>query len=202
MWKAIPEVFSDIKIMGCAFHWTQCIWRKIQEIGLAPAYQHDDDTYKYCKKLMALPYLPEEHITPLFDNLREKASTQKLIDLVNYIDNTWIRGPMWKPKTWCVFYQPVRTNNDVEGWHGMLNRYANRAQLTFYLLAQLLMDQSKLVNLQVRLVSEGQLSRRQRKVYKQMQGQLFSIWDEYIEGKKSAKQLLKKCARLIGPSIS
>ena len=29
MWKAIPQVFSDVKIMGCAFHWTQCIWRKI-----------------------------------------------------------------------------------------------------------------------------------------------------------------------------
>lgn len=175
MWKAVPQVFLSVKIMGCAFHWTQCIWRKIQEIGLASAFPHDDDTHKYCKKLIGLPYLPEEHITPLFDYLREKVFTPKLIELANYIDEAWIRGPVWKPKSLCVFYQPVRTNNDVEEWHGMLSRHVNRSKLPFCLLAQLLLEQSRLVNLQVCLVSQGQLCRRQRKVYKQVQGHLFDI---------------------------
>lgn len=87
---------------------------------MASVFRHDNDTHKYCKKRMALLYLPDEHITPLFNYLREKAFTSKLIELANYIDETWIRGPMWKPKSWYVFYLLVRTNNDVEGWHGML----------------------------------------------------------------------------------
>jgi hypothetical protein len=28
----IPLVFGNVRIMGCSFHWTQCLWRKIQEI--------------------------------------------------------------------------------------------------------------------------------------------------------------------------
>ncbi len=27
-----------------------------------------------------------------------------------------IEGKLWKPETWSVFCQAVRTNNDVEGW--------------------------------------------------------------------------------------
>jgi len=40
VWKAVPKVLPGVQLMGCAFHWTQCIWRKnskIQELGIAPA---------------------------------------------------------------------------------------------------------------------------------------------------------------------
>ena len=32
----------------------------------------------------------------------------------------------------------LRTNNDVEGWHGMLNRHAKRGNLSLYLMVRLL----------------------------------------------------------------
>ena len=44
-----------------------------------------------------------------------------------------------------VFGQAVRTNNDVEGWDGMLNGHAKRGILSFYLLVRLLQKQAKLV---------------------------------------------------------
>ena len=31
-WKAISKVYPDVDIRGCSFHWSQCIWRKIQEL--------------------------------------------------------------------------------------------------------------------------------------------------------------------------
>ena len=66
LWRAIPHVFPGIMVRGCSFHWAQCIWRKIQAIGLAPAYKSDSATHKLCRKFPALPYLPKEHIPTVF----------------------------------------------------------------------------------------------------------------------------------------
>ena len=91
----------------------------------------------------------------------------------------------------------MRTNNDVEGWHGMLNRHAKRGNLSLYLMVRLLHEQAQLVDMQVRLVSEEKVKRRQRKLYRQVQGKILANWDQYIAGDLSAKQLLSRCTHLI-----
>ncbi|XP_028418951.1 uncharacterized protein LOC114544551 [Dendronephthya gigantea] len=199
LWRAIPQVFPGVLIRGRSFHWAQCIWRKIQEIGLAPAYKNDNATHKLCRKFLALPYLPKEHIAAVFENLSRKATTPLLMELVRYIRENWIQGELWEPETWCVFNQAVRTNNDVEGWHGMLNRHAKRGNLTFYLMVRLLHEQAKLVDMQVRLVSDEKLKRRQRKNYRQVEGRLFTNWSKYIAGELSAMKLLSRCSHLACP---
>lgn len=200
MWTAIPHVFPDVLVRGCSFHWSQCIWRKIQNIGLAPAYKHDNATHNLCRQFLALPYLPAEHIQPMFTSLVTKATTPMLVDLALYIRLNWIDGELWTPDKWSVFGQAVRTNNDVEGWHGMLNRHAKRGNISFYLMVRLLHEQAQLVNMQVRLVTDQKLKRRQRKQYRQVQGQLFGAWSSYIDGEVSAKQLLCRCAHLMCPN--
>ena len=70
-----------------------------------------------------------------------------------------IAGDLWKPESWSAFNEPVRTNNDIEGWHGMLNRHAKRGNLAFYLMVRLLHEQAQLVGIQVRMVSEEKLKR-------------------------------------------
>jgi hypothetical protein len=75
-------VFGNVRIMGCSFHWTQCLWRKIQEIWLSPAYKHDDRTHKLLRQFLSLPYLPAEHIPPMFDRLSTKATTPLLVEFV------------------------------------------------------------------------------------------------------------------------
>ena len=88
MWRAI----QDALVCGCSFHWSQCIWRKIQDIGLAPAYKHDNATHKLCRQFLAPPYLPKEHIAAMFENLATKAATPMLTELVTYIRINWIEG--------------------------------------------------------------------------------------------------------------
>ena len=95
----------------------------------------------------------------------------------------------------------MRTNNDVEGWHGMLNRHAKRGNLSLYPMVRLLHEQAQLVDIQVRLVSEERLKRRQRKLYRQVQGKILANWAEYIAGNLSAKQLLSRCTHLISPNM-
>ena len=57
----------------------------------------------------------------------------------------------------------VRTNNDVEGYHHAVNRRAGKTQIGFYLLIQVLYEESRLTKLNIRLVNEGKLCRYQRK---------------------------------------
>jgi len=34
VWLAIEDVFGEeVKVFGCGFHWTQCIFRRFKKIG-------------------------------------------------------------------------------------------------------------------------------------------------------------------------
>ena len=74
-------------------------------------------------ELMALPFLPAEHIEPAFRNIQEHASSGTQLELATYIKDTWILGN-WHPKDWSIFNQAVRRNNDVERWHLRINTRA------------------------------------------------------------------------------
>ena len=161
---------------------------------------HDQGTYSIIRKVMALPFLPEEDITPVFKQLQQKATTPSLQQFLSYVEDTWIRSTTWPPTAWSVYRQSIHTNNDVEGWHNGLNRRAQgKCQLPLYMLISLLHQESCLAALQIRLVSERKLHRIQRRSYRELQARIFTLWDEFESGEKSAKQLLKACSHLYGP---
>ena len=57
-------------------------------------------------------------------------------------------------------------------------------------------EEPRLVSLEVRLVKGARRQGYQRRVYRSMQGRLFILWDEYMEGGRSPQQLLRTCGRL------
>jgi len=71
-----------------------------------------------------------------------------------------------------VGLQPVRTNNDCEGWHYRLNAKAKHGRLNLYQLVQLLSTEASLVSIQVRLLSEGTTTRLQRSSYNKLHTRL------------------------------
>ena len=91
----------------------------------------------------------------------------------------------------------IHTNNDVEGWHHRLNQKAKKGQQPFYLLLHLLYEETKWINLQVRLVLEYKLTRHEERRYRKVQSKVLSIWDNYTDSKISTSQLLKSCAKLV-----
>ncbi len=125
MWAAAQKIFPQVALRGCLFHWNQAIYRKIQDLGLQAAYQKRQGTHKFCRTIMALPFLPQEWIPRIFEQIRSADGvTAQLEELMAYMDTQWIRNPTFPVSSWSVYQRQYRTNNDVEGWHNRLNHKA------------------------------------------------------------------------------
>ena len=124
-------------------------------MGLQQSYRNDRGTHDFIRRVMALPFRPEEEIVPQFERLEGQVPDGNLNHFVRYVRATWIDGSTWTHSSWTVFMQSVRTNNDVEGWHqGLHRRASSRCQLPLYLLIDLLHREARLTSLNIRLVSE------------------------------------------------
>ena len=197
IWSAATDVLPHVQLSGCSFHWSQAVWRKVQELGYQPLYFQNNHLRKFLRRLLSLPYLPDHEIAGAFFHLQQKPAAARVRDLMEYVECTWVESSLWPPRCWSVFDQPIRTNNDVEGWHHSLNRRASgKSQLPFYVLVKLLQKEAVLVAVQVRLVSERKLKRVQRRKYRQLQAKLFDLWQAYEDDQQSADGLLKACAHL------
>jgi len=114
-WKAVRDVYPMASIQGCVFHWTQAVWRHVQELGLSATYRQKGGMHSFIRQLLALPFLPPGHILDAFNNLRQRATTAATQQLVEYIDRQWMRNSVFAIADWCVYEKTVRTNNDCEG---------------------------------------------------------------------------------------
>jgi hypothetical protein len=183
VWRAITEVFPHVILRGCSFHWRQALVRKISELGLAPTYRKKRNTHQFMKQILCLNYLPHEQIEAIFTSLRQLVLPTHPLALHNfmqYIEDTWISSSVFKPQKWSVCGHAIRTNNDVEGWHARLNRLIGRCGLSsnvnMYELINILFEESKVINLQCKLVGDKKLQKYQKKKFKNHQQHIFQLW--------------------------
>ena len=136
----------------------------------------------------------------MFMELKDLATSPALRSLVEYVQATWLESTVWSPDRWSIFNQSVHKNHDVEGWHRRLNHHAGREKLPMYLLINLLQQESNLVSLQVRLLSEKKLKRHQRRKLKNLQAKIFGYWTSFTAGEMNTWHLLRVCSHLNGPA--
>ena len=130
--NAIEKVIG-CQVKGCAFHFTQCLFRKVQSLGFVNEYNKLDSPARLLvRKCMALHLLPPNMVVQAYNDLIKEIPSNyrlktKCESFIDYMNKTWIgleNTPtfnlnMWNQ--WNTFQD--RTNNRVEGWHSGFNKH-------------------------------------------------------------------------------
>jgi len=126
-----------------------------------------------------LQLLPASDTLHQFARWQQQAVSEALHALFDYVEATWINSSVWPPSSTSALRRPIRTNNDVEGWHYWFNRRARSTHLPFYVLIRLLWDEVQICKMQLKLVSDRKLTRSQSKRHKNVQSCLMVLWTEF-----------------------
>lgn len=202
VWQAVRSLFRNVSLHGCVFHFTQAVWRHIQQLGLQAAYHRRSSTFEFCRRLMALPFLPAEYIPTQFEAIRKTVvEGERLLQLLDYMRQQWMTNSTFPVASWSVFKRPIRTNNDVEGYHNRINQ-AGRPNMNFYLLVDQLHKEAVDLPLEIQFLARGSVLRFQGKKYRSTSSKIMKAWDDLDDGHISAKHLLKLASRINSPSFT
>nr|CAH0112041.1 unnamed protein product [Daphnia galeata] len=205
VWRAVQDVFSGVTIKGCGFHWSQCLLRKIKNIGMTKLFREHEGVRSICKQLMSLNLIPWQKVQLCWENLVQqgkdlklkRCDAEKLIKFLKYVKFYWIQNNTWPPSTWCVFMQSIRTNNDTEGWHTRLHKLAgllNQSGMNLYSLIELLHHDACSLDLNL----QHRTLRRQRVGSRLVNSKIFDLWMTYNDSDNgfSTMDLLLKLSKV------
>ena len=106
--NAFRRIFGDDVIVGCLFHLGQCVYQKLQELGLSELYLQEEEVRVRCKMLVALAFVPVQDVVAELESLGEDIPDE-LIPLIDYFEDTWIgrlgrrdqrRNPLFHIRLW------------------------------------------------------------------------------------------------------
>lgn len=199
VWRSFKNSLPNAMIKGCSFHFTQTLYRHVQEMGLVKRYRSTRTSIRQTiRRLMALCYLPGSAIPGIFHKLKEQNQDPELDAFFIYLEKNWITSRMFPPKNWSVYKTAIRTNNDAEGYHNRLNR-RGRENMSIYLLIPFLFSEAEFCETQLMLISSNKLQKRRRKNSRETDAKLYKLWGKFQSGRTTSWKMLKAASKLIGP---
>lgn len=134
--KALEKVFVGVLVNGCYFHFSQCLQRKLQKLGLKNLYEENACFRNRIKFLKALAFVPEYDIIKIYQELisvhlvDDEDDQPDFLEFLDYFEKTWVSSdpfdpgePQAKyPLSWWNCYELVinsqpKTNNALEAWN-------------------------------------------------------------------------------------
>lgn len=137
--------FSEISL--CFFHLKKAMYRHVQSLGLAGAYNdpHDRSLKIFIHKLAALAFVPPDDVMKLFKRLKREAPAHAA-RFIEYFENTYVgisvQGkraavpPRYEIRYWNHYQSVLQgtdtTNNASEGWHNRFRTVVNKHHPDLY----------------------------------------------------------------------
>lgn len=114
--------------LGCHFHFSQAVWRKVQEVGLVVAYKENEEVSTFVQKCIGLAFIPAHEVVGHFYEMERglNSNVRSLLAIfITYFRSTWLEGStayaisMWNKYGMGHHH---RTNNYMESWHAQMKR--------------------------------------------------------------------------------
>lgn len=79
--KSVQSHFENAEIHGCFFHFSQSIWRHVQQLGLAKIYSENGDFAVEVRMLLSLAFVPVDSVVEAYQELAETEFFSENTDL-------------------------------------------------------------------------------------------------------------------------
>lgn len=190
---AIQNIFPSITINGCNFHFNQCIWRKVQELGLVIDYKNNEEIRLFIRMCAALTYLPVDDVEAGWLYIQELTPNhQKLTEFYDYFVDQWLDNPHIKLNDWNCHEKRHRTNNAVEGWNNKLNAAIKKRTPKILDLVTALKEDAEYAEIIYRKKELNLECKRRKKVYITLDDHIKKTMQDY----KCSKDI-GKCLRTL-----
>lgn len=182
MLNAVITVFNIIP-KGCVFHFNQCIYRKIQNLGLAANYNRKNpiELYTWARRIMTLPFVPPGRLDCVFNYIQQSAPVDFNIQtsaMHAYLNETYLDqvGALFSREVWNHYNEQDRTNNVCEGFHSKINRRIHHAHPNIFQFVNLIKEEQMYIERTIRQVLNGAQQAKKAK-YVRCENRISSLID-------------------------
>ena len=195
--RAISMELPNCNISGCFFHYCQCLWRKVQALGMVEHYNANsgnNDFRKWMRAHGALALIPLTLVGNLKQQLHhEFPDVPDIENFMDYFDQQWMAT--WPPSIWNHYNKNgPRTNNHLEGFHSKLNKHFTSAHPNIFLFLDTIVSFQSSYTLKIQQVAVGHNPPRPNSKYMALHHKLDNLKQQYIRGEKNAWELLQALA--------
>ena len=187
--NAFTTVFPNSEPQFCFFHFSQSLWRKAQQSGIAQRYQNNEenDLRSQFHSILALAFVPEADVPNALAALREVCE-ESLDDVLDLVEEGGGRGRgavRFPPRTWNVYQRTrdgiPRTNKTTEAWSRRRTVLISKTHPNVYEFLEALKDEEMYAAAQRRLVELGEEVPKKKKKYHDNDERLVRLVSRYAE---------------------
>lgn len=182
MRNALKAALPLCTLRLCFFHYTQCIWRKTQAVGLALRYREDDAIQKLVRRAAVLPLVPVNLVEDVwFAALEDIDDTSDAVRrFTDYVTETWVES---ERREWNHFdNEGPRTTNSLEGWHSRLNKISKKAHPNIYAIIDILRKEQAACEAKTIQLAAGGKPRPKRRKYRHLDNRLQTLKERFLNG--------------------
>ena len=193
MLSALNQIYPGIPQVGCLFHLSKNVFRRVQDIGLQQNYLTDPVFRGNIRMIPALSFVPVQDVIIAFDELCNHCGIDEQ-PVLDYFETNYIgeqrRGrrlpPLFPHELWNmhnrVLNELPRTNNNLEGWHTRFSTMFRQTHPSIWeFIDKLNLDASHNRMLMAQMLA-GAPPPPQKRVYRDVNARIVTLVQGYNNG--------------------